>query len=749
MRKPLLLAVALLLLVTACTDDDAVDPTTTTTSADPGVSAVAADFDPESIQFTASLQRFDACADVLTHFKSEALARVGPYGLEQGGRFFPTPFAEDDFAVEEGVAVPDAAPGTATAGAPVEGRDFSGTNVQVAGVDEPDIVKTDGSRIVTVVNGRMSYVDASNGNARLLDTLELPGWDHRFFMRDETAIVFARGDGFAIPVDVREETSLPPYSGPKSLVFQVDLSDPEDLSVTRTMHVDGNFLSARSVDGVARMVVSAYPSDLPFVFPANSNAEDRALESNKQVIEDSTIDDWLPNFTLVSGTDGDLIASGLLVDCGGVHAPVEFAGFDTLAVVGIDIAEGLSAPDGSAVIAQGETVYASTESLYVATNVWVPSEVRGTITRIEEDYSTALHKFDISDGGAEYRASGSVRGHLLNQFALDEYDGFLRVATTDGPPWGFEETAESYVTVLQERDGELQQIGQVGDMGEGERIFSVRFIRDAAYVVTFRQVDPFYIVDLSEPESPRVAGELKIAGYSGYLHPVSEDRILGIGQDATDEGITTGAKATMFDVSDPTDPRALGTWTMQGGSSGVEWDHLAFLFWPPEEFAVLPVQNWQTDFYGAVVLKTDDGVREFGRIVHGEDGPVGTEPESDCTLLTEDEVLALDPEADLEGLLVYVCGEGEDVRTDSGFECQSISYEEAVDLAGEEGIDLTSIMEEGDALTVCFPEFVEPGYTPPILRSMVIGDRLWTLSSEALQANSVDDLEIEQYVPLG
>ncbi len=749
MRKSLAIAAAFVMLLSACTDDDASSTTIRTGTGGTGISAIAASFDPDSIQFVASLQRFDACADVLAHFQTEAMARVGPYGLNGGGGFFPTPFFEDEvFAVAEdsaavggdGIAVP-------SSGAAREGVDFSGSNVQVVGVDEPDIIKTDGGRILAFVNQTLSYVEVSNGTGRLLGTLFLPGWDHKFFLSGSTAIVFARGDGYAIPLLAeREADSIAPYGGPKTLVFEIDLSDPEDLTVVRTMHIDGNYLSARSIDGTVRIVVSAYPSDLPFVYPSTPAAEQIALETNQRVIAESTIDTWLPNYTLVAGTDGEVISQGLLVDCGQVHRPAEFAGFDTLAVLTVDMSDGLRAPDGTAVIAQGETVYASTESLYVSTNVWVPSEVWGTdvVRRIEEEYSTAIHKFDISGGSTEYRASGTVRGHLLNQFAMDEFEGNLRVATTEGPPWGFDDTSESFVTVLQERNGELEQIGRVGEMGRGERIFSVRFIGDAAYVVTFRQVDPFYVVDLSDPEAPKVAGELKIAGYSGYLHPIGPDRIIGIGQDATDDGFTTGAKATMFDVSDPTNPRALGTWTMEGGYSDVEWDHLAFLYWSPESVAVLPVQSWQENFFGAVVLKTDDGVREFGRITHSLNaGAVA----SDCRELTVEELRALDAEFEFGGgVIVQVCSE--DQRGGAGaLECESLPYEEVVALAAEDGVDLTTIMDEGDRLEVCFPQF--DSQDPAITRSLVIGDQIWTLSWRSLQSNSIDDLAVGQLIPLG
>jgi uncharacterized secreted protein with C-terminal beta-propeller domain len=188
-----------------------------------------------------------------------------------------------------------------------------------------------------------------------------------------------------------------------------------------------------------------------------------------------------------------------------MHRPEEFAGFDTLSVTTLDLGGALQVGNGTGVIAEGQTVYASTEALYVSTNVYIPDDAwerfPNDMEALEQTYETAIHKFDISgEGPAQYLASGSVEGHLLNQFAMDEHEGFLRVATTTGTPWGGEDS-ESQVVVLTERNGELAEVGSVGDMGEGERIYSVRFIGETGYVVTFRQVDPLYVLDLRDPEN--------------------------------------------------------------------------------------------------------------------------------------------------------------------------------------------------------------------------------------------------------
>ncbi|HUG32943.1 MAG TPA: beta-propeller domain-containing protein, partial [Acidimicrobiia bacterium] len=239
--------------------------------------------------------------------------------------------------------------------------------------------------------------------------------------------------------------------------------------------------------------------------------------------------------------------------------------------------------------------------------------------------TTGIHKFDISDADStRYLASGSIEGYLLNQFAMDEHEGMLRVASTTTPWWsGSGPESESRVTILREIGGGLVRVGVIDGLGKTEQIYSVRFMGDVAYVVTFRQTDPLYTLDLTDPRGPELVGALKIPGYSAYLHPVGDGLLMGIGQDATDEGRVLGTQVSIFDVSDLSDPTRVDTFTLsEGTNSSVEYDHHAFLYW--EGLAVIPIQEWHWDdkgeevFMGAIGLTVGDDGRlgQLGEVVH-------------------------------------------------------------------------------------------------------------------------------------
>jgi uncharacterized secreted protein with C-terminal beta-propeller domain len=199
---------------------------------------------------------------------------------------------------------------------------------------------------------------------------------------------------------------------------------------------------------------------------------------------------------------------------------------------------------------------------------------------------TEIYRFDIT-GAAKpvYAAAGRIPGWLINQYALSEWDNHLRVATTDG------DAGSSAVRVLERRGSRLVEVGEVGGLGKGERIYSVRFVGSRGYVVTFRQTDPLYSVDLSDPRAPRVTGQLKITGYSAHLQPVGDNRLIGIGQEANGAGRVQGTQVSLFDVSDPADPRRLAQYQVTGAVSEAEWDPHALLWWPATQLLVVPMMG--------------------------------------------------------------------------------------------------------------------------------------------------------------
>jgi uncharacterized secreted protein with C-terminal beta-propeller domain len=621
MRRTIIALVAVLAVVgTACQAETTDNTPTTLPQATRGPTGVQA--------FAASaLVPFDSCNEFLDYVKKHAIERVGPYGLDGYGGY-PV-FAE----FEEVAASLDSGGDTrfaATDGA-IKGVDYSGTNVQVAGVDEPDLVKTDGDRIFVVAQGRLYWIDAS-GTPEIVASLPLDGWGQQLFLSGDSLLVMTSGGGYGIqPLGgVARDSIAPGYQTQRVVLTEIDVSDPDSMEAVSTLMLDGAILSSRMADGTVRVVVRSGPNGFDWAYPEGSGirAEQKAIEANKKLIEDSTLENWVPWYILEdhrSGTTSD----GPVLGCDQVGHPDEFSGLSMLSILSIDLAEGLEPGNSVGLLAEGQTIYASQDNLYVATSPWMAWPA----TRWEEGpdkndtLTTQLHMFDISDPTtATYVASGEVEGVLVSQWSMDEYEGILRVVTTDENPWwGSSDVPDTAVITMQRKGEELIQIGSVDGLGKNERVYAVRFIQDKGYVVTFRRVDPLYVVDLSDPTDPEVKGELKINGYSAYLHPIGEDLLLGVGQDATDEGRVEGTQLSVFDVSDPTDPRRLSRLTFDDAHSEAEWDHHAFLWWAPEGIAVLPLQRWSWDertdksdnFSGAVVVSaTPNRVKQLGEIRH-------------------------------------------------------------------------------------------------------------------------------------
>jgi uncharacterized secreted protein with C-terminal beta-propeller domain len=552
------------------------------------------------------LVAFTSCGDLLGYAKSRVARFVGPWGLggAPGGGVVPV------------AGVPVAASGGRES-APQQGVDYSGTNVQEEGVDEPDLVKTNGTTLFAVANGRLNAVDVSEAKPRLLDTLKLDGgWSHELLLHGDRLLVLSRGGYWAEPLPA-VSARLMPYAPAQSVLAEIDVSNPKALRLVRTLTLDGAYVAARLVGGIARIVAtSSMPGKLPFESPTGSSQDelDAATEHNRAVVASSRAASWLPSYRITRPGIGQT-EKRALVQCRQVRRPASFSGLGMLTVLTVDLAKGLQPVDSVAVMTDARIVYASPESLYVATERWSERPDPAKPTAEQNGVTTAIHKFDISSPSrTQYRGSGQVAGFLLSPWSLSEYRGVLRVVSTTTPAWwGGGEESESFLTTLRPNDGALVQAGRVSGLGKGERVYAVRFVGDVGYVVTFKQIDPVYTVDLADPEQPRVLGELKIPGYSAYLHPIGDDLLLGIGQDANDQGRPTGTQISLFDVSDLRHPTRLHRLSLGQGWSEAESDHHAFLFWPQTGLVVIPFDQRAV----GVRVGRNRGIEEVGRIVHG------------------------------------------------------------------------------------------------------------------------------------
>ncbi|HEX8207202.1 MAG TPA: beta-propeller domain-containing protein, partial [Solirubrobacteraceae bacterium] len=595
-------------------------------------------------------------------------------------------FGSDVFTPRRGVAIDAAMPAPATGGpqagrdmasaegapaaapsAPVAGSDFSGTNVQEKDVDEPDAVKTDGRRLYVAMADKLYALDVTGDAPKLVGTLALKGYSHELLLRDGKLLVISTGgfDGpFPTPMPMPSQTAsgepaparaadvIYPSYAPETVLTEVSTAG-DSLTVLNTLTVPGTIVGGRLRDGTARIAIASQTG-----FPPAEGAP--------------PVRRWVPAMELRREATGRVLRRSV-APCAAVRRPEVFAGLGLLSVLTIDLDRGLNPVDADAILADASTVYASKSRMYFATERWVDPDV------IAEDgapagRSTQIHAFDVGDDDAtRYVGGGNVRGYLLNQFSLSEHKGALRVATTEDPPWFLdmprpvnEQQSESFVTVLDETAGRLAQVGRVGGLGKGERIYAVRFVEDIGFVVTFRQTDPLYTLDLSDRTAPRVVGELKIPGFSSYLHPIGDDLMLGIGQDADGGGRTRGAQVSLFDVGDLANPRRLSAKSLGPYAySAAESDHHAFLWWAPTKLLVVPVSDYgergENPFVGAVGLHADrTGLAEAGRTEHPE--------------------------------------------------------------------------QEG-------------GWTPDIYRSVVVGDRLFTISSLGIQAGRLDTLAGTAWVP--
>jgi uncharacterized secreted protein with C-terminal beta-propeller domain len=502
--------------------------------------------------------------------------------------------------------------------------DFSGTNTQELDVDEPDVIKTDGRRIFAVTDKTLRVI--APGGA-VTGTLALDGFDHRLMLRGNRVLVIAsKGAGASVPIGVPIAPQVAPATS-TTIVTEIDVTSAP--KVMRTMDVPGRFIDARQNGATARLVIDAVAKP---IIPAEGESIDEA-------VDDTGLGRFLGRTVLKSNLSGKTFRRNL-APCEAVTHPAQFSGLDVLAILTVDLDRGMYSLDRDGVMAGAQVVYGSAGSLYVASHRYVRALEMGT--DVPEGVRTEIHRFDISDPSKTvYRATGTVPGFILNNYALSEYNGDLRIASTEQPPWvngASGASMSSRVTVLRQDGSKLVQVGAVGGLAPNERIYAVRFMGERAYVVTFVQAmgDPLFTLDLSDPTAPKVVGELHIPGYSAYLHPVGQNLLLGVGRDGA------SVKTSLFDVSNFAAPREVAQLQFASSTSAVENEPHAFLYWPKTKLVVMPLQSsGPAPFEGSVGVRVaPNALSEVGRIVHHSDAR-GDNAATERTLVIGDKLYTL------------------------------------------------------------------------------------------------------------
>lgn len=583
----------LVLLAVACSGED---PEETPPAVQTVVSEVA-------------LQPFDSCAALEAYIEDTAVRML------RSDFDFSTPVLRGGGIPEvfEGGAppVPTAGQDDGQSGAP---SDFTRTNVQVAGVDEADFMKTDGTRIF-VLSGKRLYLSRSwpPQDLSVVASVELEGWPQEMFL-DEAgrAIVFSswydtadRPGGPALDCGPR---GCGGYGG-FTRVTVLDTAE-DQLRILREIVLPGGYVSSRRIGGSSRIILRedlALPYDLewwPEGFEGDpgrrprdfERALDEMMDRNEARIRARSLEDWIHRgYVLADGARSDLP-----LDCARFHRPNAPVRLGLTTIATLDLSAPTTSLAQTSILGEVGEVYASRDALYLATPHWWWSRAA------EQRTHTYIHKLNISDpSDARYVGSGGVPGYVLDQFSMDEHLGYLRVATTveetveSGDWWEFE--VSNRVGVLSEVSGRLVEVGSVSGLAPTERIMSARFVEDRGFLVTFEQIDPLFTLDLSNPVAPRVVGELKIPGFSSYIHPLDADHLLTIGIDLPEPGpdgfvdwSRRAVKLTVFDVSDFANPREkfgqrVGT---PSGDSEAQWSHKAFNYFPARKMLAIPYTDW-------------------------------------------------------------------------------------------------------------------------------------------------------------
>jgi hypothetical protein len=616
-------------------------------------------------EYEAALRQAATCDEVLEAIQEDATAKVDlelksfldqEYYSRGGG---PVAF---DGAAEGGAGGATGAPAPNQADGDNGARDpsgFSDTNRQVADVDEADIVKVgDEGRKLYVVRGNGFYefdswpASQTSKVADLVINADEEGGAIEMFVEGDRAVVFSsvygvealddgdlcQGYGYGVP-ELADIDGAYYYCGRSYVkITVIDLSGDLPQAV-REIYVDGWYTSSRRHDNIVRAVVQSNmqrPGTVPnlyeivyngAVYPQTREAEILLARAwavkAKEAILTTTLDDWLPVWG--ERIDGEIQQQPS--QCADFYSPAPgLTNYGLTQIVGIDITSDDSTQITS-ILGQATQVYANSNAMILTQPDW---------SYFERDINsdrTAVHRFAFEQERTPYQGSGFVQGIVNDQFSIDERGGIIRIATTRttwparstdlfAPQVWIPPTTDNLVSTMKLNGGALEIVGSTPPLAEGERIFSARFIGDLGYIVTFRQVDPLFAIDLSDPENPTVLGELKIPGFSDYMHPLGDDHLLTIGRDI-DEATQrdNGTALQIFDVSDPVNPALAYKALVGEGYSEANHNHKAFNFYADKNLLAFPFVSYEGDFSSTLELwdvSADTGFKRRGAVDHSD-----------------------------------------------------------------------------------------------------------------------------------
>jgi uncharacterized secreted protein with C-terminal beta-propeller domain len=539
------------------------------------------------------------------------------------------------------------------------GADYSTTNVQVAGVDEGDIIKTDGKYIYTVSGQEVIITDAYPADdAAIISRIKLDSNPSGIYINGGKLAVY--GQNYNIYKNENYDSSLLKKRRNSSYTFLkvFDISDRENPKEERDIDFEGNFVNSRMVGDYVYFITANYSYYYDDEIPVPL-----IMESGEVL------------------NDNDIVCE----NCWNIYyfdIPYRSHNFTSVAAINISDSEEKIKNETYLLDGNQNNMFVSKDNIYITYNKYISEEEliwdivkeiilpklsekdRGRITEIEnaksyvlssrekiekialilgnfanslteeeqqnlekemkakvkqkyEDISkelekTVVHKIAINKGDLQYKTAGEVPGVVLNQFSMDEDKGYFRIATTKNRRWSsFGESSESYnnIYVL---DGNMKVVGKVEKLARGERIYSVRFMQNRAYMVTFKQIDPLFVINLEDPTNPHVLGELKIPGFSNYLHPYDETTLIGLGKDSGNWNASL--KLSLFDVSNIRSPKEIDNYILGDSRSDsiALYDHKAFLFSKEKNLLVIPVNSEEVKI---LINEAEDVVGEEENII--------------------------------------------------------------------------------------------------------------------------------------